>query len=73
MRKLSKRFERIYEELGVVQASNNVAFKRHSSKPLLSATVAFGEKVRLLTPKADRRRPRVDREHFEDYDGYVRR
>src|SRR6185295_4279754 len=48
---INQRFERIYEELGVVQASNNAAFKRHDSKPLLSAAIAFGEKVNFLTQK----------------------
>ena len=48
---INKRFERIYEELGVVQAAGNAAFKRHSSKPLLTAAVAFGQKVTFLTQK----------------------
>jgi hypothetical protein len=48
---ISKRFDRIYEELGVVQASGNAAFKRHDSKPLLSAAVSFGKQVKLLTSK----------------------
>src|SRR5262249_42461027 len=46
-----KRFDRIYEELGVIEASGNPAFKRHDAKPLLSAVVAFGETISLLTPK----------------------
>lgn len=45
------RFERVYHELGVIEASENPAFKRHDSKPLLSAAVAFGQKISLLTPK----------------------
>jgi hypothetical protein len=48
---INKRFERIYEELGVVEAAGNPAFKRYESKPLLSAAIAFGQKVTLLTPK----------------------
>ena len=48
---INKRFKRIYEELGVVEASGNEAFKRHDSKPLLTAAVAFGQKVNFMTPK----------------------
>ena len=48
---INKRFSRIYEELGVVEASGNAAFKRHDSKPLLTAAVAFGQKVTFLTSK----------------------
>ena len=48
---INKRFERIYEELGVIQASGNAAFKRHDSKPLLSAAVSFGQKITFLTQK----------------------
>lgn len=48
---INKRFERIYEELGVVEASGNPAFKRHDAKPLLSSAVSFGQKITLLTPK----------------------
>ena len=39
------RFDRIYEELGVLEAAGNPAFKQHASKPLLTAMVAFGSKV----------------------------
>ena len=45
------RFDRIYQELGVIEASGNPAFKKHDSKPLLSSVIAFGERVSLLTPK----------------------
>ncbi len=48
---LEKRFERIYEELGVIEASGNPAFKKYEDKPLLSAVVAFGERISFLTPK----------------------
>ena len=43
------RFERIYEELGVMQAAGNEALNRHSSKPLLTAVMAFGKNVQHLT------------------------
>ena len=39
------RFDRIYEELGVLEAAGNDAFKQHPSKPLLTAMVAFGKEV----------------------------
>ncbi len=45
------RFDRIYQELGVIEASGNPAFKKHDNKPLLSSVIAFGERISLLTPK----------------------
>jgi hypothetical protein len=48
---INKRFDRIYEELGVIEASGDPAFKKHENKPLLSSVVAFGQKITLLTPK----------------------
>ena len=47
---IDKRFDRIYEELGVVEASGNEAFKRHADKPLLTSVVAFGERVTFRIP-----------------------
>jgi hypothetical protein len=46
-----QRFDRIYEELGVIEASGNPAFKKHENKPLLSSVVAFGQNISFLTPK----------------------
>jgi hypothetical protein len=46
-----KRFDRIYEELGVIEASGNPAFKKHDAKPLLSAVVAFGQNISFLSAK----------------------
>jgi hypothetical protein len=46
-----KRFARIYDELGVIEASGNPAFKKHEDKPLLTSVVGFGENVTFLTPK----------------------
>jgi Mg-chelatase subunit ChlD len=46
-----KRFERIYEELGVIEAAGNPAFKKYEDKPLLTSIVAFGENVSFLIPK----------------------
>ncbi len=48
---IHNRFDRIYEELGVIEASGNPAFKRHDDKPLLSAVIAFGDKVQFMTDK----------------------
>ncbi|MCA9268180.1 MAG: VWA domain-containing protein, partial [Planctomycetales bacterium] len=39
----------IYEELGVIEASGNEAFAKHSDKPLLSSVIAFGQNVTLRT------------------------
>lgn len=46
-----KRFDRIYQELGVLEAAGNPAFKKHEDKPLLSAVMSFGQRVSYLTPK----------------------
>ncbi len=45
------RFDRIYDELGVIEASNNEAFKRNQDKPLLTSVAEFGQNVTFLTPK----------------------
>ena len=47
---IAKRFDRIYDELGVIKAAGNEAFK-HGEKPLLTAVAEFGVSVQLLTPK----------------------
>jgi len=44
-----KRFRRIYEELGVIDAADNPAFRRHQDKPLLTAVVGFGAEPTMLT------------------------
>lgn len=43
------RFDRIYEELGVIEAAGNPAFAKHQDKPLLTSIVAFGQAIRLMT------------------------
>ncbi|MCH2114185.1 MAG: VWA domain-containing protein [Pirellulales bacterium] len=43
------RFYNIYEELGVIEASKNPAFKRTKDKPLLTAVVGFGASPHMLT------------------------
>lgn len=45
------RFDRIYEELGVIEAAGNEAFAKHDKKPLLTSVVAFGSTATLLTKK----------------------
>ncbi|HEX6963229.1 MAG TPA: vWA domain-containing protein, partial [Lacipirellula sp.] len=47
-KKVVKRFQRIYEELGVIEASKNPAFRRPQDKPLLTAVVGFGSEPRML-------------------------
>jgi hypothetical protein len=50
-----ERFDRVYEELGVIQAAGNPAFKKHNDKPLLTAVYGFGSRVvpMLKTPTDD--------------------
>ena len=45
------RFDRIYEELGVLEAAGSEAFKKYEDKPLLTAIVGFGKNVNLITEK----------------------
>lgn len=46
------RFDRIYEELGIVGSSREEqAKKRDADEPLLTSIFAFGNEVSLLTPK----------------------
>ncbi len=49
------RFEKIYEELGILEAAGNEAFTKHKDTPLLSAVIAFGQDIQLMTkePTAD--------------------
>lgn len=46
---IAKRFDRVYDELGVIEASGNPAFRQHDDKPLLTAVASFGSSVELLT------------------------
>jgi hypothetical protein len=43
------RFDRIYKELGIIEASGNEKFTKHSDSPLLSTVISFGASVELLT------------------------
>ncbi len=45
------RFDRVYEELGVIEAAGNPAFKKYDDKPLLTSIVSFGNTVELHTKK----------------------
>lgn len=46
-----RRFHRVYEELGVVEAADHPAFARDSDKPLLTSVAGFGEEVNFYTDK----------------------
>jgi hypothetical protein len=45
------RFDKIYEELGIIEAAGNKAFTKHEDQPLLSSVVSFGNNVELVTKK----------------------
>ena len=42
---VQQRFNRVYEELGTIESSDNESFSKHDDKPLLTSVVAFGEQV----------------------------
>jgi hypothetical protein len=46
---VNERFDRIYKELGVLEAAKMEAFKKHDDKPLLTSVVAFGKTVTPMT------------------------
>jgi hypothetical protein len=48
---IAKRFDQIYDELGVIEAAGNKAFKQHAERPLLTSIAAFGAGVQLIVPK----------------------
>lgn len=48
---INKRFDRIYQELGVIEAAGNPAFARHDDKPLLTSVVGFGNSINFLLDK----------------------
>jgi hypothetical protein len=49
-----KRFHRIYQELGVIEAADNPAFRRHKDKPLLTAVVGFDDEPHMLAEPTDK-------------------
>ncbi|MBP86095.1 MAG: hypothetical protein CMJ64_05165 [Planctomycetaceae bacterium] len=48
---INDRFDRIYHELGVIEAAGNPAFKRHDDKPLLTSIIAFGDQMKFMIEK----------------------
>ncbi len=48
---IRKRFDRIYEELGIVADMSEKQGKKIADEQLLTAVFAFGKQVHLLTPK----------------------
>jgi hypothetical protein len=48
-KEIHDRFDRIYEELGVIESSGHKNFAQHGSQPLLSSVIAFGKTVTLRT------------------------
>jgi hypothetical protein len=46
-----KRFRRVYEELGVIEAADHPAFARQEDKPILTVVAGFGEELQLYTPR----------------------
>lgn len=55
-REIRDRFDRIYEELGIIEQSGSAAFRHEGQEPpLLTSIIGFGQSVQLLTkePTAD--------------------
>lgn len=46
---IKQRFDKIYEELGIIEAAGNPAFSQHKDKPLLTSVIGFGEQVTMMT------------------------
>jgi len=46
---IARRFDRVYDELGVIRSSGNEAFERHGGQPLLTAVASFGTSVDMIT------------------------
>lgn len=45
-----KRFRRVYEELGVINAAGHAAFEKYE-QPLLTTVAGFGEQIQFYTPR----------------------
>ena len=54
-----KRLDRIYQELGVIEASGDPRFARHHDKPLLTAVMGFGEDVTFELKKPTDQLPEI--------------
>jgi hypothetical protein len=48
-KQIHDRFDRIYRELGVIEAAGNPAFAKHEDKPLLTSVMSFGNSVSSQT------------------------
>lgn len=48
---IAKRFDRVYEELGVIEAAGRPEFSQHQDKPLLTVVAAYGQRLNLLVEK----------------------
>ena len=59
--RIVNRFESIYEELGVIEASEHEAFKQHEDKPLLTAVATFAQEPKLLTKEPTDRLEEIER------------
>jgi hypothetical protein len=46
---VNERFERIYRELGMIEASGTTTFSKHEDKPLLTSVMCFGSDVKWMT------------------------
>lgn len=49
--RILERFDTIYEQLGVIEAAEVEAFRKHKDKPLLTAVAGFAKEPTLLTSK----------------------
>lgn len=58
-KQIIRRFERIYDELGIIEAADNPAFRRHQDKPLLTAVIGFGARSKLMTPEPTDQLPEI--------------
>src|SRR5205085_3007755 len=54
-----KRMDRIYDELGVVEASQNPAFAKYNDKPLLTSVVVFAHESRTLIARPTDQLPQI--------------
>ncbi len=66
-RDIRDRFDRIYEELGIVEAQGGKASTKTHEQPLLTSIIGFGESVELLTeePTADLAEIKATVDHIE--------
>ena len=48
---ITDRFDKIYKELGMLEASGDNSFARHEDNPLLTAVYAFGQNLDEMTSK----------------------